>query len=165
MDTHESQTERRAPRRPARRVHMHLQPPRSRGLLLYRFIRSAIENVLGDRQEITWTFECPIAPHLGSLLNRNIRDVERLRLWCRSIGANQYGAHLDPKLSNLFLADPLPWKTERPGIRRCATSFFDCIRGCLSQEFGQYYNRSVRMSQYFDFLPMQKGLCRLGTGP
>ena len=59
-----------------------------------------------DRQEITWTFECPIAPHLGSLLNRKIRDVERLRLWFRSIGATQYGAHLDPKLSNLFLADP-----------------------------------------------------------
>ena len=36
-----------------------------------------------DRQEKTWTFECPIAPQLGSLLNRDIRDVERLRLWFR----------------------------------------------------------------------------------
>jgi len=26
--------------------------------------------VLRDWQEITWTFGCPIAPHLGSLLNR-----------------------------------------------------------------------------------------------
>ena len=25
---------------------------------------------LRDRQEITWAFECLIAPHLGSLLNR-----------------------------------------------------------------------------------------------
>ena len=39
-----------------------------------------------DRQEITWTFECPIAPHLGSLLNRKIRGVGQLRLWFRSIG-------------------------------------------------------------------------------
>ena len=42
--------------------------------------------LLRERQEITWTFECPIAPHLGSLLNRKIRDVGQLRLWFRSIG-------------------------------------------------------------------------------
>ena len=64
-------------------------------------------DALWERQEITWTFDCPIATHFGSLLNRKIRDVGQLRLWFRSIGATKYGAHLDPKLSSLFIADPL----------------------------------------------------------
>ena len=55
-----------------------------------------------DRQEITWTFECPIAPHLGSLLNRDIRDVEQLRLWFRSIGRDPIWGTLGPQIVQLI---------------------------------------------------------------
>ena len=55
-----------------------------------------------ERQEITWTFECPIAPHLGSLLNREIRDVERLRLWFRSIGRDPIWGTLGPQIVQLI---------------------------------------------------------------
>ena len=55
-----------------------------------------------DRQEITWTFACPIAPHLGSLLNRKIRDVERLRLWFRSIGRDPIWGTLGPQIVQLI---------------------------------------------------------------
>ncbi len=61
---------------------------------------------LRDRQEITWTFECPIAPHLGSLLNRKIRDVELPRLWCRSIGRDPIGGTLGPQDVQLISCRP-----------------------------------------------------------
>ncbi len=57
---------------------------------------------LRDRQEITWTFECPIAPHLGSLLNRKIRNVEPLRLWFRSIGRDPIWGTLGPQIVQLI---------------------------------------------------------------
>ena len=57
---------------------------------------------LRERQEITWTFECPIAPHLGSLLNREIRDVERLCLWFHSIGRDPIWGTLGPQIVQLI---------------------------------------------------------------
>ena len=62
---------------------------------------------LRDRQEITWTFACPIAPHLGTLLNRKIRDVERLRLWFRSIGRDPIWGTLGPQIVQLISCRPL----------------------------------------------------------
>ena len=64
--------------------------------------RPRAKHGLRERQEITWTFECPIAPHLGSLLNRDIRDVEQLRLWCRSIGRDPIWGTLGPQIVQLI---------------------------------------------------------------
>ena len=58
--------------------------------------------LLRERQEITWTFECPIAPHLWSLLNREIRDVGQLRLWFRSIGRDPIWGTLGPHIVQLI---------------------------------------------------------------
>lgn len=53
------------------------------------------------RQEITWTFGCPIAPYFWSHLNREIRDVEQLRLWFRSIESDQISSTVGPQTLQL----------------------------------------------------------------
>ena len=62
----------------------------------------ALQAWLEGPARIPWTFECPIAPHLWSLLNREMRDVEQLRLWFRSIGRDPIWGTLGPQIAHLI---------------------------------------------------------------
>ena len=121
-----------------------------------------------DRQEITWTFECPIAPHLGSVLNRTIQ-IPRLRSgqapnrsacsFAQS-GVTQYGAHLDPNLSSLFLADPLPKrsfkKKTRTGVVR--------VRACRGLKASPTYRSHHRIrGSHGDLAPMWEIFSKMVT--
>ena len=109
-----------------------------------------------ERQEITWAFECPIAPHLGSLLNRKIRDVERLRLWFRSIGRDPIWGTLGPQNVQLISCRSLIARhsfrlvfqtgpsTIAPGATVPGTSHIGVLRSCAKINHWFYARICVR---------------------
>ena len=90
--------------------------------------------ILGKRQEITWTFGCPIAPHLWPLLNRQIFTVAHYTSSLAQSARPNPRHTWTPKCPIYFLPIPRLCLKTPPGFPSHLTLAMNSIRPGLMAE-------------------------------